>query len=101
MRRHRLHKNFGNYFFDETIRDVQIKIGNGKVLVKGREKANFLKVWFKVEELPEQLCCFKRCEGMMDKCCRVKDSKENCALRKCYLFREAFNKSPKQFNVNK
>ena len=44
MRRHRLHKNFGDYFFDEAIRDVQIKIGNGKVMVKGREKASFLKV---------------------------------------------------------
>ena len=36
QRRHGLRSDFGDYFFDEAIRNVQLKIGNGKVLVKCR-----------------------------------------------------------------
>ena len=95
FRRHGLYKDFGDYYFGEAIRDVQLKIGDGKVLVKGREKANFLKEWFNVEELSEQLCSFKKSGGMVDKCCLVQHSKINCARRKCFLLRDAFNKSHK------
>src|SRR3977135_4473533 len=80
FRRHALYKDFGDYYFGEAIRDVQIKIGDGKVLVKGREKANFLREWFKVEELLEQLCSFKKSGGQVlsgsalkNKLCTQKD----------------------------
>ena len=38
-KRHGLEVYFGDYYYDEVIRDVQIKVGNGKVLIKGRKKA--------------------------------------------------------------
>jgi len=92
LRRHGLEVYFGDYEYDEVIRDVQLKVGKGKVLVKGREKANFLKPWFNVEELPEHLCTFKKCQGFMDKCCQVKHGKEFCAKRKCYILRDAYER---------
>ena len=37
MKRHGLHVNFGDYYYDQVIRDAQLKVGNGKILVKGRD----------------------------------------------------------------
>ena len=91
MQHHNIRPNFCDYFFDEAIAFIQWKIGNGKMYVKGREKCNFLREYFNVEELPENLCSFKNMDGFADKCCDVKHSKFCCARRKVFFLRKAFN----------
>ena len=96
LRRHGLKYDFGDYYFGEAIRDVQIKVGQGKVYVKGKEKAKYLSEYFNVVELPEDLCSLKKCKTKYEKCCGQGHSSENCAKRKAYLLREAFYKNPEK-----
>ena len=96
FKRHGLRYEFGDYNFNEAIRDVQLKVGNGSVLVKGKEKALFLAKYFNVVELPETLCSFKKCRECMEKACRLGHSKTFCAKRKVYILRDAYNKMAKK-----
>ena len=92
FRRHRLSPWFGDYHFDEAMRDIQIKVGKGKVFVKGLQKALFIAQYLSVVELPEGLCNFKQASGFYDKCCKVKHSREFCAIRKAHVLRNAYNR---------
>ena len=90
MRRHQIRPSFGDYFSDEAIAFIRGKVGHKVMYVKGREKCNFLREYFNVEELPESLCSFKKIEGFADKCCQVKHSRDFCARRKVFFLRKAF-----------
>jgi hypothetical protein len=91
-KRHGLKVEFGDYFFDEALRNIQATVGDDKVFVKGREKCNFLKLYLNVHELPESLCSFKKVLGYHDKCCKVKHSNQFCAQRKAHILRDVFQK---------
>jgi hypothetical protein len=91
FQRHGLRSSFGDYYFNEAIRDVQYKVGDGIVLIKGREKALQMENYFNVEELPESLCSFKKSDACSDKYCNVKHNKVFCAQRKCYLLKHYYN----------
>ena len=90
FRRHGLRKDFGDYHFNEAIRDIQNKVGNDKVYVKGLEKTNFIKLYLpNVEELVDY-GAFKDYNQFMMECCGFAHSMLFCARRKCFVLHEIF-----------